>query len=144
MLKDTCEALWAALVEDHMPVPSTKQLKRVKLDFFTHWNFRYCVETIDGKHYHVKCPPNTGTQYYKNKKLFSAVLQGVADAEYKFITTEVGGRGIQSDGGIFSASTLYECLESNQFNIPPDQELQGATVKLPNVLLRDEAHPLKT
>jgi len=35
------------------------------------------------------------------------VLQGVADADKKFLTVEVGARGKQSDGGTFVSSTLF-------------------------------------
>ena len=127
-----------------MPLPTTEQLKRVKSVFLSYWNFPNCVGAIDGKHCRIKCPPNTGTLYYNYAKFFRVVLQGVADAEYRLITVEVRGRGIQSDGGTFSASALYDYLESSHFNMPPDEALSGATKILPNVLLGDEAYPLKT
>jgi len=76
-------------------------------------------------------------------KYFSLVLQGVADADKKFIFIEVGSRGKQSDGGTFAASTLFQHLQSNTF-VPPDKELPGITIKLPYVLIGDEAYPLKT
>lgn len=142
-MKDTCKALWAALVEGNMPVPSTEQLKRAISGFFTYCNFPNCVGTIDGKHCRVIVHQTLG-RYTKITKTFPFVLQGVADAEYKLVTTEVGGRGIQSDGGTFSTFALYESLESNQINMPPDQELLGTTKKSPNVLFWDEAYPLKT
>jgi hypothetical protein len=38
------------------------------------------------------------------------VLRGVADSECRFILIDVGAYGKQSDGGTFSASTLYHFL----------------------------------
>lgn len=35
-------------------------------------------------------------------------MQIVADSKRKFVAVEVGGREKQSDGGTFSASTLYK------------------------------------
>lgn len=72
------------------------------------------------------------------------MLQGVADADKKFITIEVGAKGKQSDGGIFAASTLFQLLNKNKFNVPPNKELPGTIIKLPHVLIGNEAYPLKT
>jgi len=52
---------------------------------------------------------------------FAIVLQDVADADKKFRTVEVGGRGKQSDGGTFCGSTLFRLL----VNVPPPQALPG-------------------
>lgn len=46
---------------------------------------------------------------------FSIVLQGVSDANYKFITIDVGGYGKQSDGGTFRASSLFTKIETNRY-----------------------------
>ncbi|XP_033611208.1 protein ALP1-like [Cryptotermes secundus] len=69
--------------------------------------------------------------------------QGVSDPEYKFITIDVGAKGSQNDGGTFAASSLCASLESKNFNMPPDCELPTSSEKLPNVLIADEAYPLK-
>jgi len=71
------------------------------------------------------------------------VLQGVADADKKCITIEVRARGKLSDERIFAASTLFQLLNTNTFNVLPDKELPGSTIKLPHVLIDDEAYPLK-
>jgi hypothetical protein len=34
---------------------------------------------------------------------------------------------------------LSELLDKNEFNIPPDQELPGINMKLPNVMTGDES-----
>jgi hypothetical protein len=61
----------------------------------------------------------------------------------KVLIIEVGGKGKQSDGGTFAGSGLFESLQKNTFNVPPDQELPGTNMKLPNVMIGDEAYPLK-
>ncbi|KAJ8913906.1 hypothetical protein NQ315_005703 [Exocentrus adspersus] len=98
-----------------MPVPTEQKLKEVANDFYTLWKFPNCI----------------------------VVLQAVADANKKFLTIEVGGRGKQSDGGTFAASTLFQLLESGQFNVPGPATLPETNTKLPYVLIGDEAYPLK-
>ena len=71
------------------------------------------------------------------------MLQALSDAEYKFISIEVRERGNQSDGGTFASSTLFEHLEENRFNMPPDTELPHSNIKAPVVIICDEGYPLK-
>lgn len=144
IVHETCQVIWDELVDDFMPVPTQEQLERIASDFYRRWKFPNCIGCIDGKHCQIKCPINSGSSHFNYLKYFSIVLQGVADAEKKFITIEVGARGKQSDGGTFAASTLFQLLNSNTFNVPPDKELPGTTIKLPHVLIGDEAYPLKT
>jgi hypothetical protein len=40
-------------------------------------------------------------------QFFSVVLQGVTDSESRFIFIDMAAYGLQSDGGMFSASALY-------------------------------------
>lgn len=64
--------------------------------------------------------------YFNDKIYFSIVLQGLADANYKFISIEVGGFGKQSDGGRFDNSVLCKLMEKNMLNIPPDCNLPNS------------------
>ena len=48
---------------------------------------------------------------------------GVADADKKFLVIDVGARGKQSDGGVFTATELFRRLENNEFNVPPQKIL---------------------
>lgn len=127
-----------------MPVPSQEDLEKSKAAYWDVWNFPNCVGALDGKHCRIKCPPNSGSQFFNYKKFFSVVLQAVSDADYKFLTIDVGGKGRQNDGGTFAASSLFDCLESKTFNMPPNSVLPNSDVVVPNVLVADEAYPLKT
>lgn len=113
-------------------------------DYYRRWRFPNCFGSIDGKHCQIKCPPSSGSHFFNYLHYFSIVLQGVADADKKFITIEVGGRGKQSDGGTFAGSTLFKLLEANKFNVPSPQPLPGSNIVVPNFLIGDEAYPLKT
>ena len=115
-------------------------MKTIANDYFKKWNFLNCVGTIDGKHIRIKCPENSGSVYYNYKQYLSIVLQNIADANYKFISIDVDACGKQRDGGIFSLSNVYKCLESNTFNMPSDEYIPSTDILAPFVLLDDEAY----
>ncbi|XP_030752335.1 uncharacterized protein LOC115879580 [Sitophilus oryzae] len=112
---ETAGIIWSKLVQEYMPVPTEEHLQKVISDYYNRWKFPNCFGSIDGKHCQIKCPPNSGSSYFNYLKYFSIVLQGVADADKKFLPIEVGGRGKQSDGGTFIASILFNLLEANNF-----------------------------
>ena len=106
------------------------------------WNFPHCFGCIDGKHVRLTCPGKSGSQFYNYKQYFSIVLQGLADANCKFITIDVGATGKQSERGVFRNSDLYLYLECNAFNVPTAIKLSNTNIKTPFVILGDEAYPL--
>lgn len=140
---ETCTAIWDELRDEFMPQPMTEHLQNAINSYYKRWKFPNCFGSIDGKQCQIKCPPNTGSEYFNYLHYYSIILQAVADADKKFIAIEVGGKGKQSDGGTFIASTLFRLLESGKFNVPPPQMLPGSAIALPNVLIGDEAYPLK-
>ncbi|KAJ8910966.1 hypothetical protein NQ315_003659 [Exocentrus adspersus] len=144
IVKETCVIIWETLQEDYMPFPNQQQWQQIIEEYTTLWNFPNCFGAIDGKHCQIKCPPNSGTTHFNYLKYYSLGLQAVADANKKFITIEVGSKGSESDGGVFQSSTLYNLLETNRLNVPPDQALPNSNIVLPNVMIGDEAYPLKT
>jgi hypothetical protein len=92
-----------------MPLPSKEQLEKIAKGFYTRWKFPSCIGCIDGKHCQLKCPVSSGSQYFNYLKYFSVALPGVADADKKFITIEVGARGKQSDGEHFHHRQFFNC-----------------------------------
>jgi hypothetical protein len=77
-------------------------------EFYLNWNFPNCVGSIDGKHVRLKRPSNSGNMYYNYKRYYSVVLQGLADARYRFFAIDVCAYGKQSDGGIFFVT--FHCI----------------------------------
>ncbi|XP_055910749.1 uncharacterized protein LOC129945114 [Eupeodes corollae] len=140
---ETSVIIWEQLVEEYMPIPTTDHLRNVINDYYRRWKFPNCFGSIDGRHCQIQCPANSGSHYFNYLHYFSIVLQAVADADKKFLTIEVGGRGKQSDGGTFSGSTLFKLLEADKFNVPPPQALPESNIVFPNFLIGDEAYPLK-
>lgn len=142
IVKETCRAIWNHLQPLHMPQPTEQSFLMVARGYWQLWDFPNCLGSIDGKHIRIQCPPQSGSMYFNYKKFFSVVLQAVADANYKFVTIEVGAFGKQSDGGTFRASTLHDLMRTGQLGIPPDAPLPGSNITAPFVLVGDEAYPL--
>ncbi|XP_024085617.1 protein ALP1-like isoform X2 [Cimex lectularius] len=111
---DTCAAVSAILGPLHLPVPTVPELEEVARLMFDRWNFPNCVGAVDA----------------------------VADANYKFLTVDIGAYGKQSDGGTFRETKLCKNLMTVPHNWPKPKEIPGTTTYAPFVLVGDEAFPL--
>lgn len=142
IIPEVCQAIWETFLKKHLAVPSTSDFVNIAQDFYEKRRFPNCIGAIDGKHIRITCPHNSGSEYFNYKKFFSLVLQGVADANCKFIFIEVGFKGSQSDGGIFAASKFQKAVRNNLLNIPEPNNLPFANFATPYVFVGDEAYPL--
>lgn len=117
-----------------LQVPNTvESWENVMRDYETLWNFPNVCGAMDGKHVTIRCPPNTGSQYFNYKKDFSTILFAIVDANYNFIYIDVGTNGRVNDAAVFAKSTFNEALQNNSLNIPE----QG-------IFVADDAFPLRT
>lgn len=65
----------------------------------------------------------------------------ICDSSYKFVLIDIGARGRQSDGGIWSRSEMGKAFAAGEMNIPPpDRVFEGPV--LPYTLVGDEAFQL--
>ncbi|XP_050337751.1 uncharacterized protein LOC126764053 isoform X3 [Bactrocera neohumeralis] len=142
IVKETTQVLWDNMFTIHMPQPNEQCFQEIAKQYWKLWNFPNCIGAIDGKHIRINCPGNTGCMYYNYKHFFSIVLQGIADANCKFIAVEVGGYGKQSDGGTFSSSKIFNLLKSGELPVPGNTCLPNSEEFVPYVFLGDEAYPL--
>lgn len=123
IVKETVEAIWDELQSIHMPIPTTESLKQNATHFYDVWNFPHVVGCLDGKHVRLICPANSGSMFYNYKKYFSLVFQALVDADYKYITVDVGGYGKQSDGGTYLVSDLSNFIENELLTFPEPHTL---------------------
>lgn len=144
IIEETIDVIWKRLKPLYVKEPTKDSCVTVAEKFELKCNFPNVIGAIDGKHVRIKAPANSGSNFYNYKKFFSIVLQGVADADLKFVSAEVGAYGKESDGGIFSRSQIKNILDSNTINLPSNAPpLTGSDMLLPYFLIGDSAYPLK-
>ena len=100
IIKETTCAIWTALQAQHMPSPTEEIFQEIAKNFSIRWNFPNCVGNVDGKHIRIKCPPNSGSQYFNYKQYHSIFLQAFVDTSLQFVNVDIGANGKQSDGGV--------------------------------------------
>ena len=142
IVKETVEILWDELHPLHMSLPTTESVKNNANEFENVWNFPHVVGCLDGKHIRIVCPTDSSAMFFNYKKYFSVVLQGLVDANYRFISVDMGGFGKQSDGGTFLDSDLFSFIDGKRISFPEPDFLPHSNVTAPYVMLGDEAYPL--
>lgn len=115
---------------------------RVANEFNYKWQLPNCLGAFDGKHIPIMKPKNSGSDYFNFKRYHSIILMAVADANYKFLSIDVGGKGSEGDAHIFSRIKLGQMINEDNpdLNLPPDAPV-GDTY-LPYFFLGDDAFPL--
>ena len=130
IVKETVEILWEELHPLHTSLPTTESLQNNANKFANVWNFPHVVGVLVDKHIRIVCPTDPGAMFFNYKKYFSVVLQGLVDANYKFITVDMGGFGKQSDGCKFLASDLFSFIDGKRISFPePDLQQCDSSVR---------------
>ena len=110
-------AMWDTMQPLYSPQPTTEMWETIARRFEERWQFPHCIGALDGKHIMIK-PAKSGPSFFNYKQTFSVVLMATVDADYKFITTDVGSMGRFSDI-IFSSSVLAKKLNKRTLQFPP-------------------------
>jgi len=67
IIHDTCKFIYETLKPEHLPMPSTEKWVSISKEFENKWQFPNCLGAVDGKHFSIKAPSNSGTQYFNYK-----------------------------------------------------------------------------
>ena len=111
----------------------------------THGNFPHVVRRSDWwKHLTIKCPLESGSQYYNCKGFFIIALFAICETYYAFALVDIGEYCSINDIGIFSDSEMGKLFLSKKMNLPDVESLANDTTHtLPFFFVRDEAFRLK-
>ena len=139
---DTCKAIVDVLGPLYLPEPTEESWRASEREFRGRWHFPNCVAAIDGKHFNIRAPASSGSEFFNYKHQFSIVLMAAVDAFYNFAYVAVGSAGRESDGGIFRSLRLAERLADGGMHLPPPAPLPGGRQDIPHVIVGDEAFPL--
>ena len=90
---------------------------------------------MDGKHFVLEHPLQSGSMYFNYKCTFSVVLLAIVDAQLRFIFIDAGANGRVSDRGIWNNSDMKKYVGNNNFPLAP---LPGTNVMFPYVIVGDE------
>jgi hypothetical protein len=111
-----------------MAVPASEELLRIADEFNDIYKMPTCIGSIDRKHCHIKCPPNTGSLYFNYKSFHSMNLLGVADANCYFTLIDVGALGRENDSSVFSNTSFGRAFSSGNLNVPPMRNIPGTNM----------------
>lgn len=98
-----------------------------------------CLGALDGKHIAFRAKRSDGSFYYNYKGFHSIILLALVDAEYNFLFVDVGCNGRVSDGGVYANSSLSSVIQRNGLNFPEDDFLPNTNIKVPYVIVADDA-----
>lgn len=115
IVNEVALAVWDTMVPLYLPQPTTEMWKSVALEFEQQWKCPHCIGALDGKHVMIKKPSKSDTSFFNYKQTFFLVLMALVDANYKFISVDIGSMGRFSDGNIFSSSMLAKKNEQSIF-----------------------------
>ena len=142
LVPDTCDVIYSTLQPTEMPDLSEEHWSEVAEGFAQRWKFPNCIGAVDGKHVIIQKPPRTNSEWYNYKGSYSMNLMAMVDHQYRFSYVNVGSYGSNADISVFRNSKFGRAIVNGTFQIPPPKNLPGTNVKLPHVIVADEAFPL--
>ncbi|WKX96214.1 hypothetical protein Q1695_012566 [Nippostrongylus brasiliensis] len=94
-----CRAIMAEFFAEAFPKPTRRTWEENAELFSRLWKYPRGVGSLDGKHFKVFAPHNSGSTYFNYKAYFSLVLLAIVNGGYRIVSFELGGKGRESDAG---------------------------------------------
>ena len=91
--------------------------------------FPQVVGALDGSHIPIKVPKEDPNEYVNRKRFYSIVLQGVADANGKFLPMSTGYAGSIHDACVLQMSSLLTAIADGDILHSPLRRIGGLQVK---------------
>lgn len=116
---ETCKAITLQLGFKLIVTPkSTRAWLEKSFKFDQNFNLKHCVGLLDGKHFQIFKPRNSGSKYFNFKKNHLIVLMAIVDADYNFIYVDIGKQGSMHDNSIYETTNFKKALDRNQLQFP--------------------------
>lgn len=94
ILKEVCRFLIDVLKLVYIPDFDKNTWLRISEEFEDLWNLLHRLRALDGKHFKIEKPANSGSIFFNYKKFFSIVLLAICDTHKRFIWFNVGQYGM--------------------------------------------------
>ena len=85
-------------------------------------------------------PVDERIDYFNRKHDYSVVIQGVADASFRFLDTSAGYPGSIHDARVLRLSNLHREIEQGNWLNRPTRQISGSEIR--PLLVGDSAYPL--
>lgn len=128
--------------KDEFMQQTTENWIKVANEFDQRWQLPNCLGAVDGKHIAITKPHNAGSDYFNFKRFHSIILMACVDANLKFISIDVGGKGAEGDASMFNRIEIGRMIRNNDqaLNLPPNSPIGHDS--LPHFFIGDDAFPL--
>lgn len=142
IVQETLQSISKRMLNIALPPPDKDVLKLASSGFWNRWNYPNCCGAVDGKHIRIKCPINSGSEFYNYKDYFSMVLFALVDDKYRFLAIDVGSYGREGDASIFPKSNFGKSIANGTFPFPDPAPFPGTVTEMPHVIIGDDAFKL--
>ena len=139
--QDFCNAI-AKRAKEFIKFPETEQEVLQSIRLFTNKSpFPQVEGAIDGCHIALKTVPvDERIDYFNRKQDYSVVIQGVADASFRFLDISAGYPGGIHDARVPRLSNLHREIEQGDWLNGPTKQISGSEIR--PLLVGDSAYPL--
>ena len=94
MVPYMCRVIYNVSKDEYFTCPRNEtEWLEIAQAFEDQWQMPYCLGAGDGKRIRIKCPKNSGYEYFNYKGYYSLVLMAFVDSNYRFIFADVGCQG---------------------------------------------------
>lgn len=93
LIPEVCQAIYDALNARYLSFPQRDNWLTIADGFLNKYSFPNCLGCVDGKHFRIKAPANSGSWFFNYKKFNSIVLMAACDAYRRFTWINIGDFG---------------------------------------------------
>lgn len=93
LLKEVCTVIKDVLMPIYFPRIDENSWLQIAHDYEQLWEMPNCLGALDGRHFGLKQPHNSGSLFYNYRHFFSLVLLATCDAHKRFTWFNLGDFG---------------------------------------------------